>query len=60
MKRRKVLATDEDGKEYVFESIATAVTRLNIAATTIKRYADNKASISTKLGVLTLTFDDKH
>ena len=59
MKRRKVIARDENGKEYIFESIATAVTHLNIAATTIKRHEKNKTSISTKFGNLTFKFEDE-
>ena len=58
MKRRKVIARDENGKECIFESIATAVTHLNLAATTIKRHEKNKTTIKTKFGTLTFKFED--
>ena len=58
MKKRRVIATDQDGREYIFESITVAVTHLNIAPTTIKRHADMNKLISTKLGNVQIRFEN--
>lgn len=60
MKRRKVIAVADNGKEYIFASVTDAVKILNIAPTTVKRHAENNTTISTKLGVVTLKFDNEH
>lgn len=58
MKGRRVIAIDENGKEYIFPSITIAVTHLNIAPTTIKRHADMNKLISTKLGRVQIRFEN--
>ena len=60
MKRRKVIAVVDNGEEYIFASVTDAVKILNIAPTTVKRHAENNTTISTKLGVVTLKFDNEH
>ena len=56
MKRRKVIAVADNGKEYLFASVTDAVKILNIAPTTVKRHAENNTAVSTKLGVVVLKY----
>ena len=49
-----VTAIDEGGKEWIFPSVNSAVTPLNISPTTIRRYAKNGGKVVTRLGLVEL------
>ena len=49
-----VTAIDEEGKEWVFPSVNSAVTPLNISPTTIRRYAKNGGKVMTRVGLVEL------
>ena len=49
-----VTAIDEEGKEWIFPSVNSAVTPLNISPTTIRRYAKNGGKVVTRLGLVEL------
>ena len=50
MKPRKLTATDESGREYVFQSMNVAVRFLRIAHTTIQRHVADGTPVDTSLG----------
>lgn len=54
-----VIARDREGKEYAFPSVNNAVVHLNIAPTTIRRYAKDGGWIMTRLGLVEITFSEK-
>ena len=49
-----VTAIDEEGKEWIFPSVNSAVTPLNISPTTIRRYAKNGGKVMTRVGLVEL------
>ena len=49
---RIVVAKDENGKEYTYQSVNSAVAALNIAPTTIRRYARDGGRIMTRVGLV--------
>ena len=56
---RIVVAKDENGREYIYQSVNSAVAELNIAPTTIRRYAKNGGIIMTRLGLVEIEFRDE-
>lgn len=55
-----VIARGKEGKEYEFPSVNNAVMHLNIAPTTIRRYAKDGGLIMTRLGLVEITFREKN
>lgn len=55
-----VIARDEEGKEYEFPSVNNAVVHLNIAPTTIRRYAVNGGRVMTRLGLVEIEYRDRN
>ena len=53
---RIVVAKDENGKEYIYQSVNSAVAALNIAPTTIRRYASGR--IMTRVGLVQIEIKD--
>ena len=56
---RIVVAKDETGREYIYQSVNSAVAELNISPTTIRRYAKNGGIIMTRLGLVEIEFRDE-
>ena len=56
---RIVVAKDENGREYIYQSVNSAVAELNISPTTIRRYAKNGGIIMTRLGLVEIEFRDE-
>ena len=56
---RVVAAKDENGREYIYQSVNSAVPELNISPTTIRRYAKNGGIIMTRLGLVEIEFRDE-
>ena len=54
-----LVAKDEEGKEYVFQSVNSAVAELNISPTTIRRYAKNGGNVMTRFGLVAIEFRDE-
>ena len=55
-----LVAKDEEGKEYVFQSVNNAVMHLNISPTTIRRYAKNGGKVMTRLGLVEIGFRERN
>ena len=55
---RIVVAKDENGKEYIYQSVNSAVAALNIAPTTIRRYARGGGRIMTRVGLVQIEIKD--
>ena len=56
---RIVVAKDENGREYIYQSVNSAVAELHISPTTIRRYAKNGGIIMTRLGLVEIEFRDE-
>ena len=54
MKAKTLIATDINGKQYVFSGVNSAVPVLGIAPTTIRRHAADGTPIDTLIGRVTL------
>ena len=59
MKAKTVIATDTDGKQYVFNGVNSAVPILGIAPTTIRRHVADGTPINTHIGCVTLKLKDQ-
>ena len=56
---RIVVAKDEGGNEYIYQSVNSAVASLNIAPTTIRRYAREGGKIMTRVGIVQIEIKDE-
>ena len=56
---RIVVAKDEGGNEYIYQSVNSAVASLNIAPTTIRRYAREGGKIMTRVGLVQIEIKDE-
>ena len=56
---RIVAAKDENGREYIYQSVNGAVAELNISPTTIRRYAKNGGTVMTRFGMVKIEFRDE-
>ena len=56
---RVVAAKDENGREYIYQSVNGAVAELNISPTTIRRYAKNGGTVMTRFGMVKIEFRDE-
>ena len=54
-----IIVITEDGLERRFPSVNGAVVDLNISPTTIRRYAKTGAGIQTKLGMVTIKYEEQ-
>ena len=54
-----IIVITEDGLERRFPSVNGAVVDLNISPTTIRRYAKTGAEIQTKLGMMTIKYEEQ-
>ena len=52
---RIVVAKDEGGNEYIYQSVNSAVASLNIAPTTIRRYCTINTLLSLLLSLISIT-----
>ena len=57
---RIVAAKDENGREYIYQSVNSAVAELNISPTTIRRYAKNGGKVMTRLGLVEIGFRERN
>ena len=57
---RIVAAKDENGREYIYQSVNSAVAELNISPTTIRRYAKNGGTVMTRFGLVEIEFRDEY
>ena len=53
------MAKDEGGNEYIYRSVNSAVASLNIAPTTIRRYAREGGKIMTRVGLVQIEIKDE-
>lgn len=54
-----IIVTTEDGLEKRFPSVNGAVVDLNISTTTIRRCARTGTEIQTKLGLVTIKYEEQ-
>ena len=57
---RIVVAKDENGREYIYQSVNSAVAELNISPTSIRRYAKNGGTVMTRFALLEIEFRDEN
>ncbi len=54
-----IIVTTDEGKELRFPSVNGAVVDLNISPTTIRRCARTGSEIRTKLGLVTIKYEEQ-